>query len=108
MTTSQDFCNWVCGPEIDPEFLMLAFMASQEHLRAIGSGAVHKTIYMPTIQTFHVVIPSLEEQRSLAKSLLAKMALANDLVERIATQLKDAEALPTRLLTSSLSDALRP
>ena len=79
MATSQDFCNWVCGPDLDPEFLMYAFMASQDYLRNLGSGAVHKTIYMPTIQSFHICAPGIEEQRRIARALKDRLAVVEQL-----------------------------
>jgi hypothetical protein len=45
MATSQDFANWVCGNESDPEFLMYALICSREHLRSSATGTTHKTIY---------------------------------------------------------------
>ena len=102
MATSQDFCNWVCDPEqIDPEFLMYAFMASQDSLRELGSGAVHKTIYMPTIQSFHLCAPALDEQRRIARSLRDRLAAA----EALSTCLRERQAeialLPSRLLAAA-------
>jgi type I restriction enzyme S subunit len=51
MATSQDFCNWICDRDkLDPEFLMYAFMASHEHLRELGSGAVHNDRIVPRLR----------------------------------------------------------
>lgn len=102
MATSQDFCNWVCDPQtLDAEFLMYAFMASQQHLRELGSGAVHKTIYMPTIQSFHLCAPALAEQRRIASRLRDSLAAA----EALSTHLRERQAeiaqLPRRLLAAA-------
>lgn len=102
MATSQDFCNWVCDPQtLDAEFLMYAFMASQQHLRELGSGAVHKTIYMPTIQSFHLCAPALDEQRRIARRLRDRLAAA----EALSTHLRERQAeiaqLPRRLLAAA-------
>ncbi|MCP3065415.1 restriction endonuclease subunit S [Myxococcus sp. K38C18041901] len=66
MATSQDFVNWVCGPELTPRYLMACFIASREPLRAISAGSTHRTIYFPTVERFHVVVPPLELQREFA------------------------------------------
>jgi len=50
MCTSQDFVNWVCGDELDPIYVMCAFMRAREHLRSLASGSTHKTIYFPTVE----------------------------------------------------------
>ena len=101
MATSQDFCNWVCGPELDPEFLMYAFMASQESLRELGSGAVHKTIYMPTIESFHICAPDIAEQRRIARRLRERLSAAETLTERLTARLTEIERLPQRLLAAA-------
>lgn len=101
MATSQDFCNWICGPDLDPEFLMYAFMASQDYLRDLGSGAVHKTIYMPAIESFHVCAPEIGEQRRLARTLCDRLAAANELDQALRAQIDEIERLPQRLLAAA-------
>ena len=106
MATSQDFCNWICDPErLDPEFLMYAFMASQEHLRESGSGAVHKTIYMPTIKSFHICAPAIAEQRRIALTLRDQLAAAEILRTRLAERQAEIERLPQRILAAAFGDA---
>lgn len=102
MATSQDFCNWICDPEkLDPDFLMYAFMASQDTLRELGSGAVHKTIYMPTIQTFCVCAPQIAEQRRIARTLRDRLAATNSLQNAIKARFAEIERLPHRLLAAA-------
>lgn len=107
MATSQDFCNWICDPDkLDPDFLMYAFMASQKALQELGSGAVHKTIYMPTIESFHVFAPdSIQEQQEIARSISERLRAAQLLIESIEAQLTDAAALPQRLLAAAFGQA---
>jgi len=101
MATSQDFCNWICGPELDPEFLMYAFMASHDYLRELGSGAVHKTIYMPTIETFRIYAPRIEEQRRIARALRERLAAAEALNDDLKARLAEIERLPSRFLAAA-------
>lgn len=54
MATSQDFANWVCGDDLDPEFLMFAMIASRKAIRDTATGATHKTIFMPALGSFHI------------------------------------------------------
>lgn len=104
MATSQDFCNWICDPEtLDAEFLMYAFMASQDSLRELGSGAVHKTIYMPAIESFHVCAPSLDEQRRIAARLRERLAAAETLQARLRERLTEIEQLPQRILAAAFA-----
>ena len=106
MATSQHFCNWVCDRErLDPEFLMYAFMASFDYLRELGSGSVLKTIYMPTIQSFHVCAPAIAEQRRIARTLRDQLAAAETLHKRLAERQAEIERLPQRILAAAFGEA---
>lgn len=106
MATSQDFCNWICDPDkLDAEFLMYALMASQEALRELGSGAVHKTIYMPTLHSFHICAPEIAEQRRIAHTLRERLAAAEALTAGLKVRLADIERLPQRLLAAAFGPA---
>jgi type I restriction enzyme, S subunit len=39
MATSQDFVNWICGPRLNPTYLMWALIDSRPRLRALSSGS---------------------------------------------------------------------
>ena len=67
MCTSQDFVNWVCGPELVPDYLMWSFIYSRESLRSLSSGSTHNTIYFPTVERFCVLLPPVELQRRFAR-----------------------------------------
>ena len=69
MATSQDFANWVCNEELDPEYLLAAFLSSQREFAKEKQGSTHKTIYMPTIRKFQVLLPPLEQQRRIVTIL---------------------------------------
>lgn len=102
MATSQHFCNWICDPDqLDPDFLMYAFMASHNYLRELGSGSVLKTIYMPTIKSFHICAPEIDEQRRIARTLRDRLAAAESLNVALKGRLADIERLPQRLLADA-------
>jgi type I restriction enzyme S subunit len=63
MATSQDFVNWVCGPDLEPMYLMHAFLRSRDRLRSLSTGSTHKTIYFPTVEQFRVLVPPIDLQR---------------------------------------------
>jgi type I restriction enzyme S subunit len=106
MATSQDFANWICDPEkLDSEFLMYALMASRAYLRALGSGAVHKTIYMPSIESFHVCVPDISIQRDIAHLLKQKLDTSDQVLRHARTMLAEAEALPQRILIDAFPGA---
>lgn len=63
MSTSQDFVNWVCGPTLDPIFLMWAFIASRRALKSFAPGSTHQTIYFRLFELLHVAVPPLGLQK---------------------------------------------
>lgn len=67
MATSQDFVNWVCGPELDPTYLMWALLTARPRLQALSSGSTHKTIYVRVVEQFRALIPPIELQREFAR-----------------------------------------
>ena len=70
MATSQDFVNWVCDPEkLDYLFLMYVLLAENRSFLRFASGTTHQTIYFPEVKAFHVCLPSLENQKSIAHIL---------------------------------------
>ncbi len=75
MATSQDFMNWVCGPKLDPVYLMWALIMSRQRLLALSSGSTHRTIYMRVVEQFRVLLPPISLQREFARRVAAVEAL---------------------------------
>jgi type I restriction enzyme S subunit len=69
MATSQDFVNWVCGPDLDPMYLMHAFLRSRNRLRSLSTGSTHKTIYFPTVEQFRALVPPMDLQREFVRRI---------------------------------------
>lgn len=107
MATSQDFVNWVCGPTLDPFFLAYALRAAREYIRGLASGAVHKTIYMPTLHSLQVWMPPIEEQRRIVAELDARLAEADRLRSALATRLEQIEDLPSAILNAAFTPSPR-
>ena len=71
MATSQDFANWVCGPNLDHRFLKYVLLADRESMSRFSYGSTHQTIYYPELKAFHACLPPLHEQRAIADVLTA-------------------------------------
>ncbi len=84
MATSQDFVNWVCSKDLDPNFLKYLFVAEDEDLLRFASGSVHQTIYFPEAKAFHICHPPLAEQQRI-------VGLLDAAFEGIATAKANAE-----------------
>jgi len=93
MATSQDFANWVCGPELLPEYLYEALRASSGMFEIEKQGSTHQTIYMPVLERFRVLVPPLAEQQRIVDML--------DKADAIRRKRKEAIALTDELLRST-------
>ena len=71
MATSQDFVNWVCGPDLSPSYLRYILMAEQESVRRFAYGSVHQTLYYPDAKALCVCVSSRQEQDAAASVLEA-------------------------------------
>ncbi|MGW1004096.1 restriction endonuclease subunit S [Streptomyces sp. NPDC002520] len=93
MATSQDFINWVCGPQISSRYLHYILVMEQDSVRRFAHGTTHQTVYYPEAKAFHVCIPSRGEQDrivSLLGSLDDKIAV-NDRIAATTVELADAQ-----------------
>lgn len=84
MATSQDFVNWVCGNQLDPDFLKYLLIAEDDDLLRFASGAVHQTIYFPEVKAFHICHPQMAAQRRI-------VAILDEAFEGIATAKANVE-----------------
>ena len=69
MATSQDFVNWVCGPDLDYRYLKYILLGEQESFLRFASGTTHQTIYFPEVKAFYAALPPIEVQRGIADVL---------------------------------------
>ena len=104
MATSQDFVNWVCGPDLDPAFLAFLLRGARNTIRAAASGAVHKTVYVPIVKQFHVCVPSVAEQREIARLLSERMAAVDRVRTAARSSLAAVDALPSALLREAFGE----
>ncbi len=104
MATSQDFVNWVCGPELDPSFLALIFIVSRQFIRSLGSGAVHKTVYVPTVQNFYVCVPPLPVQKRIVAIIGKQLEVGERAHAAAEARLEAANALPGAYLREIFDD----
>jgi restriction endonuclease S subunit len=86
MATSQDFANYVCGPEVHNVYLMQLLRFMQPEWRRLRAGSTHNTVYMPVFKSLQVLLPPLDEQRRIAAVLSAidaAVARENALLSRL-------------------------
>jgi type I restriction enzyme S subunit len=69
MATSQDFANYICGPELHNVFLVYLFRSMGRVWKALMAGSIHNTIYMPTFKALKILVPPVFEQKAIAEAL---------------------------------------
>lgn len=105
MCTSQDFVNWVCGPDLAPDYLKYVLMLEQDSIRRFAHGTTHQTMYYPEAKALTALLPSRSAQDAVVKVLGAlddKIAANAKLVERadrlqhmkFRSMLADSEPVP--------------
>jgi type I restriction enzyme S subunit len=101
MATSQDFVNWVPSEGLRPWYLAHALIAARDYVRGLSEGAIHKTIYMPTLKGLHIRLLDLDQQdRALGRiaALQSELATATGALNRQAAAL---DALRPALLSAA-------
>ena len=98
MATSQDFVNWVPGPELRSWYLAFVLIGAREYLRELSSGAVHKTIYRPTLKGLHIRLPSLDVQDRIIDRIQQGLASLADTLKSLEAKSVALDALPASLL----------
>lgn len=108
MATSQDFVNWVCGPDIDPGYLQKLLIAENRALFRFGKGSTHTTIYYPELKAFYVCLPGLREQRRIVAKLEALQARNRRARETLETLLSEFVSLDRAILGKAFRGELIP
>ena len=66
MATSQGFANYVCGPELNPRYLLQVFRHMQREWSRLEAGSAIHDIYMPVFKSLKILLPPVEEQTAIA------------------------------------------
>ena len=68
MATSQHFINYICGPELLPEYLLFLFRyPMQDRVTVLTMGSTLRTIGLPDVDSFTIPLPPLDEQRAIVE-----------------------------------------
>ncbi len=103
MATSQDFVNWVCGEQLDPYFLSYILQASKDYILSLSSGAIHKTVYVPTVKEFRICLPEITEQRRIVERLDKQTQEVEKLKKGLTEQLDAIKKMPSALLRKAFA-----
>lgn len=79
MATSQDFANYICGPDVHNRFLVYLFRHMAPEWKKLMAGSIHNTVYMPAFRSLRVVLPPRSEQEAISEALSDADALIESL-----------------------------
>jgi type I restriction enzyme S subunit len=99
MATSQDFANYICGPNLYNRYLVHLFRSMKPVWQRLMAGSIHNTIYMPVFEALDIACPPLHEQRSIAEAMDTIDALLDGLTRLIAKKRDLKQVAMQQLLT---------
>ncbi len=103
MATSQDFWNWVCGPQLLPEYLMYTFRAMQGYFSALMMGSTHKTIYQADAAAIRIPLPPLSEQQEIVREIGSKTAAIDALITKAVQVIETVREYRAALITDAVT-----
>jgi type I restriction enzyme S subunit len=83
MAVSQHFIGWVCGPRLEPEYLLFAFRSMTQELERLTMGATVRTIGMPDVRSLTTPVPPVSEQQKIVVYVREGRAQIDTLVKKI-------------------------
>lgn len=103
--TNQGCKSFVCGENLDFEFLLFNLRHRMSDIQALGSGSTFMEVSKSALEGFEIWFPRIEEQRQIAAQLKAQFAEVEKARQAARGQLLDAALLRQRLLQQTF-DAL--
>lgn len=103
MATSQDFWNWVCGPKLQPEFLLLLFRAMKQKFDESTSGSTHKTIYQGIAAGLEICVAPLSEQEQIAEFVFRNAKVIDETVEHVRKSIEKLSEYRAALITAAVT-----
>jgi type I restriction enzyme S subunit len=106
MATSQDSVDWVCDPDLDPEFLMHLLIRSRDYFgRCPPARSTRRSTTRPSRTSMCASRRSPSSAGSLAvDSRIAADLTIDQMTRAIGAQLEAIEALPAALLRRAFEE----
>lgn len=103
MATTQDFANWVCGPEIRSEYLLYVFRAMSHEFRRLTLGSTHQTIYMPDISQFVAPVPPRAEQDAIVDYIRHHTSKLDMLISKVEQHIEKVREYRAALIAAAVT-----
>ena len=103
MATTQDFVNWVCGPSLQPEYLLYVFRAMGPEFRRLTMGSTHQTIYMPHVGRFSTPVPPVPEQDQIVAFVRKETSSIDALIAKIRQAIDHLKEFRSALISAAVT-----
>ena len=103
MATSQDFWNWICGPKLMPEYLLLLFRSMTQKFEESTSGSTHKTIYQGIAAGLEICVAPIDEQKRIVPFVFERTAAIDDALKQIRSSIEQASEYHSALITAAVT-----
>jgi type I restriction enzyme S subunit len=106
MATSQDFWNWICGPKLLPEYLLLLFRSMAQKFEESTSGSTHKTIYQGIAAGLEICVAPITEQHDIATYIFAILKAIDFVAAKVRKSMGSLTAYRASLISSAVTGKL--
>ena len=106
MATTQDFWNWVCGPKLTPEYLLLLFRSMTQKFEESTSGSTHKTIYQGIAAAFEICVAPIGEQKEIASVIFKRAASLDAAVRQVGSSIDLLSTYRSAVITAAVTGQL--
>ena len=103
MATTQDFVNWICGPFLQPEYLLYVLRAMGSEFRRLKMGSTHQTIYMPDVGRFSTPVPPVLEQDQIVAFIRKETAVIDALIAKVHQAVGHLKEFRTALISAAVT-----
>lgn len=102
MATTQDFVNWICGPQLQPEYLYYVFHGMKPEFRRLTMGSTHQTIYMPDVEKFVTPVPPRHEQSQIVQHVDRETTRLDTLADKVRAAMDTLREYRTALISAAV------
>lgn len=103
MATTQDFWNWVCGPALTPNYLLLLFRSMTQKFEESTSGSTHKTIYRGIAASLRICVAPIFEQKDIADFVFEQCTEIDALAKRLRSSIGYLSEYRAALVTAAVT-----
>ena len=103
MATSQDFWNWICGPRLIPEYLLLLFRSMAQKFEESTSGSTHKTIYQGIAAGLEICVAPVDEQKNIASFVFERADEIDYATKKIRNSIEQFSEYRSALITAAVT-----